>query len=228
MSYREIPKIKPEPKREILEVEYNLLMGLLARIHRDGGHHTERVGLVRSVADADAAVIRWPAADQPAPTETSADALLRNLELLIKTPDSEAIIRRGLNDEIMVYRVGPGAERDAAELVSWCTWSLPEALGQLAKPTATETASDRLAILDSHICELLELLKYDGRENLVADVALTGESLDRYQERLAHTLANPPGPRHARESTADWPVEEPGVLHRLRVAKGATQKPEGE
>jgi hypothetical protein len=44
---------------------------------------------------------------------------------------------------------------------------------------------ERIAILDSHVCELLELLRYDGRENLVADVPLTGESLERYQARKA-------------------------------------------
>lgn len=36
-----------------------LLHNLLARIHRDGGHHTEAVGLAQSVADADAAVVGW-------------------------------------------------------------------------------------------------------------------------------------------------------------------------
>ena len=32
---------------------------LLARIHRDGGHHTEAVGFAQSVADADAKVSEW-------------------------------------------------------------------------------------------------------------------------------------------------------------------------
>ncbi len=55
------------------------------------------------------------------------------------------------------------------------------------------TAVDReqLSILDSHVKELIELLKYDGRENLVADVALTGESHERYAERTARRAAEP-------------------------------------
>ena len=48
---------------------------------------------------------------------------------------------------------------------------------------ADRARADTFAILDSHLKELIELLKYDGRENLVADVALTGETLDRYGER---------------------------------------------
>lgn len=42
---------------------------------------------------------------------------------------------------------------------------------------------ERIDMLDSHVRELLELLRYDGRENLVSDVALTGETLERYSER---------------------------------------------
>lgn len=40
---------------EIANLEYKLL-NLLARIHRDGGHHTGKVGLEQSCKDADMAV----------------------------------------------------------------------------------------------------------------------------------------------------------------------------
>jgi hypothetical protein len=35
------------------------LHNLLARIHRDGGHHSEKVGLTQSIADADDKVVAW-------------------------------------------------------------------------------------------------------------------------------------------------------------------------
>jgi hypothetical protein len=40
-----------------LRAEITAAKGLLARIHGDGGHHTEEVGFVASVADADAKVV---------------------------------------------------------------------------------------------------------------------------------------------------------------------------
>jgi hypothetical protein len=43
---------------ELLRVQRDLC-NLLARIHRDGGHHTEACGLEKSVADADAAVAMY-------------------------------------------------------------------------------------------------------------------------------------------------------------------------
>lgn len=42
----------------------------------------------------------------------------------------------------------------------------------------------RIAILDSHVTELLELLRYDGREN-AHDVVRTGETLEQYAERTS-------------------------------------------
>lgn len=50
------------------------LMNLLARIHRDGGHYTEKHGLVKSVNDADAVIagllIAGAAPPDPAATST--------------------------------------------------------------------------------------------------------------------------------------------------------------
>lgn len=42
-------------------------------------------------------------------------------------PDTEIIARRGLNDEVLIYLVSPGQERDDALLVSWCNWDPPAA-----------------------------------------------------------------------------------------------------
>jgi hypothetical protein len=39
--------------------EREALMNLLARIHRDGGHHTSAVGVEQSALDADAKVVAW-------------------------------------------------------------------------------------------------------------------------------------------------------------------------
>lgn len=50
-----------------METSDTLLRDLLARIHRDGGHHTATVGLEQSVADADARVVQWLAADNDNP-----------------------------------------------------------------------------------------------------------------------------------------------------------------
>lgn len=45
----------------------NCLLGnLLARIHRDGGHHTAEHGLEKSCSDAQEKVLRWLAADDDA------------------------------------------------------------------------------------------------------------------------------------------------------------------
>jgi hypothetical protein len=44
-------------ERDTLRAEITASKGLLARIHGDGGHHTEKVGLAQSVADADAKVV---------------------------------------------------------------------------------------------------------------------------------------------------------------------------
>ena len=40
--------------------------GLLARIHRDGGQHTDAVGLAQSVADAEQRITEWLARDDVA------------------------------------------------------------------------------------------------------------------------------------------------------------------
>ena len=37
---------------EITKEEYSELLNLLALIHRDGGHHTAKVGLLQSILDA--------------------------------------------------------------------------------------------------------------------------------------------------------------------------------
>jgi regulator of replication initiation timing len=42
-----------------LRAELAAAKDLLAKIHRDGGHHTEAVGFAQSVADADAKVSEW-------------------------------------------------------------------------------------------------------------------------------------------------------------------------
>ena len=46
-------------ERGALRAELAAAKNLLARIHRDGGHHTEAVGFAQSVADADAKVSEW-------------------------------------------------------------------------------------------------------------------------------------------------------------------------
>jgi len=46
-------------ERDALRAELAAAKNLLARIHRDGGHHTEAVGFAQSVADADAKVSEW-------------------------------------------------------------------------------------------------------------------------------------------------------------------------
>ena len=55
--------------------------------------------------------------------ESDARALadVRALDSLL-LPDTELIIRRGLNDEVMVYVVRPGTERDDAEMIASCAW----------------------------------------------------------------------------------------------------------
>lgn len=45
--------------RDALRAELAAAKNLLARIHRDGGHHTEAVGFTQSVADADTKVSGW-------------------------------------------------------------------------------------------------------------------------------------------------------------------------
>ena len=46
-------------ERNALRAELAAAKSLLARIHRDGGNHTEAVGFAQSVADADAKVSEW-------------------------------------------------------------------------------------------------------------------------------------------------------------------------
>ena len=46
-------------ERDQLRAELAAAKSLLARIHRDGGHHTEAVGFARSVADAGDKVSEW-------------------------------------------------------------------------------------------------------------------------------------------------------------------------
>lgn len=39
--------------------EASMLLNLLARIHRDGGHYVEQHGLDKAIEDADAQVVQW-------------------------------------------------------------------------------------------------------------------------------------------------------------------------
>jgi hypothetical protein len=57
-SERFIDAASPRRVLELLD-SHRHLRNLLARIHRDGGHHTEACGLEKSVADADAAVAMY-------------------------------------------------------------------------------------------------------------------------------------------------------------------------
>lgn len=50
---------KLRAERDTLRAELAAAQNLLARIHRDGGHHTEAVGFAQSVADADLKVSEW-------------------------------------------------------------------------------------------------------------------------------------------------------------------------
>lgn len=46
-------------ERDQLRAELTAANNLLARIHRDGGHHTEAVGFIRSAQDAEKKVLGW-------------------------------------------------------------------------------------------------------------------------------------------------------------------------
>jgi hypothetical protein len=58
------------------------LKELLARIHRDGGHHTDKVGLQRSCDDADNVLVKWREAFDAAESESARQKSAR--ELLIE------------------------------------------------------------------------------------------------------------------------------------------------
>ena len=75
-------------------------------------------------------------------------------------------------------------QRDCEQLAAWVAY-------------LCETPEQRLAILDSHVVELLELLTYDGK-TLGAPTTFVGETLDQYQERKAETK-EPFVPASARE-----------------------------
>ena len=63
-----------------LRAELAAAQDLLARIHRDGGHHTEAVGFAQSVADADLKVSEWLLAAEERTALAAHDAaLLRRL-----------------------------------------------------------------------------------------------------------------------------------------------------
>lgn len=53
------PKCYYCTERDQLRDELAAAKNLLARIHRDGGHHTEAVGFIRSAQDAEKKVLGW-------------------------------------------------------------------------------------------------------------------------------------------------------------------------
>lgn len=62
---------------------------LLARIHRDGGHHTEAVGFAQSLADADAKVSDWLLAAEERDQLAAHDAaLLREVADKLRNEES--------------------------------------------------------------------------------------------------------------------------------------------
>lgn len=54
---RQLLELRQE--RDQLRAELAAAKNLLARIHRDGGHHTEAVGFIRSAQDAEKKVLGW-------------------------------------------------------------------------------------------------------------------------------------------------------------------------
>ena len=48
-----------DPRRGDSSYEASMLLNLLARIHRDGGHYVEEHGLDKALEDADAKVVQW-------------------------------------------------------------------------------------------------------------------------------------------------------------------------
>ena len=56
---REYEEGDPLKVIDALRAELAAAKNLLARIHRDGGHHTQAVGVARSIADADGKVSEW-------------------------------------------------------------------------------------------------------------------------------------------------------------------------
>lgn len=49
----------------VARIQNNLLRDLLAVIHRDGGHHTDEVGIEKSVADAHTRILELFAKESP-------------------------------------------------------------------------------------------------------------------------------------------------------------------
>lgn len=84
-------------ERDQLRAELAAAKDLLARIHRDGGHHTEAVGVSQSVSDADNKVSEWLLAAEErdrlaADNERLRKALERSIAALVfaDTPESKA------------------------------------------------------------------------------------------------------------------------------------------
>ena len=80
-----------------LRAELTAANNLLARIHRDGGHHTEQVGFAQSCADADAAWLR---------RELELDATRAELARVTAERDNwmwagMAHLRKGHNDTVL-------------------------------------------------------------------------------------------------------------------------------
>lgn len=84
------PENAPPPKKQPVEAVF--LAELLARIHRDGGHHQAAVGTEQAFRDADAIVVKWLAAE----AQPVADALARISALydnnVLKQPDWKALM----------------------------------------------------------------------------------------------------------------------------------------
>ena len=83
-------------ERDAIRAELAAAKNLLARIHRDGGHHTEAVGFSQSVADADAKVSEWLLV---AEERTALAAHVERLEKALKrimgplsAPDADGLI----------------------------------------------------------------------------------------------------------------------------------------
>lgn len=83
-------------ERDQLRAELAAAKDLLARIHRDGGHHTEAAGFTQSVADAGDKVSEWLLV---AEERTALAAYVERLELALKqirgllpSPDADGLI----------------------------------------------------------------------------------------------------------------------------------------
>ncbi len=66
----------------------------------------------------------------------------------------------------------------------WSPKKLREQIAMLEKVLAEKVGPSSLAVLDSHIVELIELLKYDGK-TAGEGIAYAGETLETYRERTA-------------------------------------------